>query len=195
MKRALMWFIGIVIIFGSLAAGAFFGVGFYLSPQSPLQKSDAIVAISGGDTDARTEEALKLYKDGWAPKIIFSGAALDPTSPSNAKVMAASAETKGVPKDAIILEEAAANTQENASDVAKIVQQNKFKQIILVTSPYHQRRASIVFRRALGDGITVLNHSSYDKNWRRSYWWGNSSSRSITLSELQKSIFETLTGN
>jgi uncharacterized SAM-binding protein YcdF (DUF218 family) len=194
MKRALMWFIATVIVCGLLAAGAFFGLGFYLSPQSPLQKSDAIVAISGGDTVERMKEAVRLYEAGWAPKIIFSGAALDPSSPSNAKVMAVEAEARGVPKTAIILDETSVNTEANATDVAKIILNNKFTKIILVTSPYHQRRASILFRRALGDGITVLNQSSYDMNWRRSDWWANASSRSITLSEFQKSIYETLTG-
>ena len=41
------------------------------------QPADAVVAISGGDTNARTDKAISLYKNGWAKKIIFSGAAAD----------------------------------------------------------------------------------------------------------------------
>lgn len=190
MKRLLVA-IGIVMgLVVTLALVGWFGLGFYLSPQSKLTKSDVIVAISGGDTVARTAEAVRLYNDGWAPRIIFSGAALDPTSPSNAQIMAKAAEAQGVPSSAIQLEESAANTQENSADVAIIIKNNGYHQLILVTSPYHQRRASILFERAVAKDVTVLNHSSADKTWRRSDWWATPYSRALTLSELQKTLFE-----
>lgn len=190
MKRLLVA-IGIVLgLVITLALVGFFGLGFYLSPQSTLTKSDVIVAISGGDTIARTAEAVKLYNEGWAPHIIFSGAALDPSSPSNAQTMAKAAEAQGVPSSAIQLEESAANTQENSADVAVMVKNRGYHKLILVTSPYHQRRASILFERAVAKDVTVLNHSSYDKTWRRSDWWATPFSRALTLSELQKTLFE-----
>ena len=56
--------------------------------EGDCRKADAIVAVSGGDTNARTDEAIKLYKEGWAPLIVVSGAAAaDKTGPSNAKAM------------------------------------------------------------------------------------------------------------
>ena len=67
--------------------GTLFGIGYYLSPQSPLQKADAIVAISGGETQERALMAIELYQQGWAPVIIFSGAAADTSGPSNAAAM------------------------------------------------------------------------------------------------------------
>jgi uncharacterized SAM-binding protein YcdF (DUF218 family) len=194
MKRFLVVLIVLFILLGGLLAGAFFGLGYYLSPQSPLTKADAIVAISGGDTDARTDEAVRLYHERLAPVIIFSGAALDPNSPSNAEAMAARARAAGVPGTAIQLDEAAGNTRQNAADVAEIVRQQGYNSIILVTSPYHQRRAYLLFRRELGAGIVIINHSSYDQNWRRSNWWATPYSRNLTLSELQKVIYELISG-
>ena len=182
---------GLLVLVG---VAVFFGLGFYLSPQSPLAKSDVIVAISGGETEARTQEAVKLYNDGWARHIIFSGAALDPSSPSNAKIMATAALAAGVPSAAIELDEAATNTRENASGVSAIVKRDGYHSIILVTSPYHQRRALITFQRVLSPGFPIVNHSSYDQNWRRSHWWATSYSRSLTLSELQKVIYELASG-
>ena len=178
-----------------LVVAGFFGLGFYLSPQSPLSKADAIVAISGGDTDARTAEAVSLYHAGLASKVIFSGAALDSNSPSNAKVMATAAEAQGVPAADISLDETATNTRENATNVASIIAAQHDTSIILVTSPYHQRRAYIVFRRQLGRSFPIINHSSVDQGWRRSDWWATSASRSLTLSELQKVVFELASGN
>jgi len=104
--------------------------------------------------------------------------------------MAKAAEKQGVPSSAIQLEESAANTQENSADVAVMVKNHGYHKLILVTSPYHQRRASILFERAVAKDVTVLNHSSYDKTWRRSDWWATPYSRALTLSELQKTLFE-----
>lgn len=195
MKRFLLGVLVFALIIGVLASGFFFGVGYYLSPQSPLAKADAIVAISGGDTEARTTEAVTLYKDGWAPNLIFSGAAADTSGPSNARAMATAAEAAGVPKSAILLDETSANTEQNATDVAGIIHAQAYHSIILVTSPYHQRRAYIVFRRALGSNFTIINHSSIDQQWRRSHWWATAYSRSLTAGELQKVAYELANGH
>jgi uncharacterized SAM-binding protein YcdF (DUF218 family) len=195
MKRFLVVTSVTLVVLIGLAAVCFFGVGFYLSPQNPLQKADAIVAISGGETQARTATAVQLYKEGWAPILIFSGAAADPTGPSNARAMATVAESEGVPTTAILLDETSINTSENAINVAAIVGRNHLTSIILVTSPYHQRRAEIAFHRALGASFPIINHSSFDSQWRRSDWWATSYSRNLTYSELQKVIYELITGN
>ena len=188
--KLVLYFFGIVIAVAAVfAVAVFFGLGFYLSPQSHLAKSDVIVAISGGETKSRTLEAVKLYKDGWAPKLVFSGAALDPNSVSNAKAMQMIAEEEGVPVRDILLEENSANTGQNAAGVAKIVNDKQWKQIILVTSPYHQRRAGILFGRAMGPEVDIINHSTTDEAWRRSHWWASEFSRQLTISELQKTIF------
>ena len=194
MKRFAIIVLGLVVGVAAAVAGVFFGLGYYLSPQSDLVKADAIVAISGGDTDARTDEAVRLYRDGWSQHIIFSGAALDPNSPSNAAAMATRAERQGVPARAITLDEVSTNTRENAADVARIAHAQGYQSIILVTSPYHQRRADIVFERALGRDVAIINHSTVDQDWRRSHWWATAYSRSLTLSELQKVLYESISG-
>lgn len=193
MKNFVRGFVIIALTVAVLGAVGFFGIGFYLSPQSPLSRSDAIVAISGGETDARALEAIKLYQEGWAPNIIFSGAALDPNGPSNARAMEHLALQKGVPASAISLDETALNTDQNAAGVAKIIQTNQYHKIILVTSPYHQRRASTTFRDVIGPGVVILNHSTTDKNWRRSKWWASDYSRTLTYAELQKTLYVMLT--
>jgi uncharacterized SAM-binding protein YcdF (DUF218 family) len=194
MKRFLVVVTIIFSVLGALAIGIFFGTGYYLSPQDQLTKVDAIVAISGGETDARTAEAIKLYKDGLAGHIIFSGAALDPDSPSNAQAMATTAIKDGVPPSAIYLDELAKDTRGNASGVGEIIHAKKLSSIILVTSPYQQRRADIAFRHVLGKDFVILNHSSFDAQWRRSHWWATAESRALTFAELQKVAYELASG-
>lgn len=189
MKRFL---VGVAIFFllvSGLLGLLFIGLPYYLAPQDKLVKADAIVAISGGETTSRTLGAIKLYDQGYAPIIIFSGAAQDPKSVSNAAAMRSIALAAGVPKSSIIIEEDSVDTYENAQNTARIIKDNNITSILLVTSPYHQRRASIEFKRALGKNVKVINHSTSDENWRRSAWWKNNYSLNVTLSELQKTIF------
>lgn len=189
MKKFLGFLIFLLCFASLFAIAGFLGLGVWLSPQSKLAKSDVIVAISGGETQSRAEEAIKLYKDGWAPKIIFSGAAEDTSGPSNAAAMSAIAIEKGVPAKDILLEEVSQNTTQNALAVADIIKARSYKQIILVTSPYHQRRAYLSFRTALGSGVGIVNHSAVDHSWRRLGWWTNEYSYKLTVTELQKNLF------
>lgn len=179
----------VTVIILSFLGLLFVGLPYYLAPQDKLVKADAIVAVSGGETTSRTLGAVKLYDEGYAPIIIFSGAAQDRTSISNAAAMRNIAIKAGVPKSAILIEEDSADTFENAQNTAAIIKDRNINSIILVTSPYHQRRASIEFKRALGKTVRVINHSTSDENWRRSAWWKNNYSLSLTLSEFQKIIF------
>ena len=150
--------------------------------------SSAIVAISGGDTTARTEEAIKLYKNGWAPKLIFSGAAQDKSGPSNAAAMKQIAISEGVPEEAILIEEASVNTEENARNTRNLVKNNNLNRIILVTSAYHQRRASLEFRKRIGNEVVVFNHPvAHDKQWS-SNWYATPAGWWLALGELVKVI-------
>lgn len=162
------------------AALLVFGIGVYLSPndldkcESPgeenCRKSDAIVVVSGGDTNARTNEAIKLYREGWAPLIIVSGAAADKSGPSNAKTMHQQAIDNGVPRRAIVMEESSETTKQNATEVKKIINTRKIKDVILVTSAYHMRRAQLEFSAQFTD-VKIRSHPVMaDKHWN-SWWW------------------------
>ena len=163
--------VGIIVGFVLLVMG----INFYLTPSDELQQADVIVAVSGGDTEARARTAVELYKDGLASKILFSGAALDPSSPSNAQVMKEVALEEGVHDVDILIDEHSSNTEENAKHSRGILDSDEYKTIILVTSPYHQRRAYLEFAHQLDDDVVIINHSSEDKSWPSTWWvtpWG-----------------------
>jgi uncharacterized SAM-binding protein YcdF (DUF218 family) len=131
---------------------------------------DAIVAISGGDTSARANEAIDLFRHSWGNLIIFSGAAADKSGPSNAVAMKNLAIKAGVDEDRIIIDESAESTKENAQNSAKILSGKNVKSIILVTSGYHQKRAYLEFGR-YAKGVTIMNHPAQDdKDWS-GLWW------------------------
>jgi uncharacterized SAM-binding protein YcdF (DUF218 family) len=168
-------------------------ISIYLSPQDALIKADAIVVVSGGDTDARISEGVKLYMQEWAPKLIFSGAAAE-GDVSNALAMKRIAVSAGVNTEDIIIEEDSKTTVENADFTADLILKNEFQSIILVTSPYHQRRAYMLFRKNLGDEFVIINHSAVDETWRKRNWWENANARFLTLGEIMKNFYQIVTG-
>ena len=162
------------------------GVGHWLDVTDPLAKADAIVAISG-DTGARAETAIALWKQGYAPVLIFSGGSSDPESVASAELMKRAAVAAGVPANAIAVEGESATTEENAQRVAELMKTRGLGSAILVTSPYHQRRASMLFEREFGRAaLSFQNHPADDPDWDPNLWWTSDPSRSRTLVELAK---------
>jgi len=155
---------------------------------TPCLPADAVVAVSGGDTTARTREAVALYKNGWAPKLIFSGAAQDKSGPSNAEAMRRIARSEGVPDTDIITEEAGATTKQNAEKTSAILERNNISSVILVTSAYHQRRASLEFAARAGGGVHLRNHPVASDNQWSALWWATPTGWFLAVSEVVKVI-------
>lgn len=185
--------VGILITVGSGVAGLAL-VGHYLAVEDELVKSDAIVAISG-DTGARVNTAVDLWKQGFAPVIVFSGAAIDPASVSSAEIMRREALRQGVPESATVIEPASVDTEENGAEVAKLMVARKMHSAILVTSPFHQRRAAMLFRRAFDPaGLVLRNYPARDPDWDPTFWWRREPQRSRTALEIAKLGAELLRG-
>lgn len=151
--------------------------------------ADAIIAISGGDTKARTTEAISLYRKGWAPKLLFSGAAADKSGPSNALVMKQQAVSSGVPETSITIEDRSATTAENARNTSELAKKMNLRRVILVTSTYHQRRASIEFSKWFGGEVVIVNHPVANDNQWSSWWWLTPYGWILGIGELMRIIF------
>ena len=159
-----------------------FGLVMFLQPDSlgkcgpspnsisGCQPVDAIVAISGGDTSARANTAIDLFQRGWSDLIIFSGAAADKSGPSNAIIMRDMAISAGIASDQIKIDETSESTKENAQNTSKILENNNAKSIILVTSGYHQKRASLEFGRYDNEVIILNQPAVNDKDWPSTWW-------------------------
>lgn len=197
MLKLLLIFGGIAAVFALIVSSitAFLAIDDLAKCSVPSLASkcapaDAIVAISGGDTPARTQEAVKLYKAGWAPILVFSGAALDSSGPSNAAAMRAQAMAAGVPNGAIVIEETATDTAQNASRTVRLL--GSARRVILVTSPYHQHRASLEFEHIFGENVEIVNHPTpTDHTWPPT-WYFTSTGWWLALSEVVKTAVVAL---
>lgn len=186
MKKLLIAFIGLLVT--SIVYAVL--VSLYLPTSDPLKKADAIIVVSGGDTRGRTMHGVDLYQEGWAPKLIFSGAAADPNSASNAKAMLAIASSRGVKRSAIELDESARDTKENAESTRSIASEHKT--IILVTSDYHQRRVSREFKKVYDADTVFINSPAKDKNWGRKSWFFSPYGWWISVTEPLKLLFSQI---
>lgn len=121
--------------------------------QAP-EKADCIVVFAGGVGESgqvgqgyeeRVKYAVDFYKNGYAENLIFSSGYMyiykEPL------IMKALAVSLGVPEDVIILESESRSTYENVKFTADLLDKYGYKKILLVSSPYHMRRASLVFNK------------------------------------------------
>lgn len=178
----------------AVACGSLVALGHYLAPEDPLERADAIIALSG-DQGARVRTAVELWKQGFAPVIVFAGASLDVSSPPSAELMKREALRLGVPAERVLIEPYSQTTAENASRVVDMLAAHNIKTAILVTSPYHQRRASLLFGRELsGTDVRFRNYPARDDDWDRTLWWTREPSRSLTLVEVTKLGLEVVDG-
>ena len=126
------------------------------------RRADAIVVLAGGvgetgspgkSTIERARYSTDLFKKGYSEIIIFSsGYTYKYNDASNMKLFAMS---MGVPGKNIILEQKANSTYENVKYSSQILRKSKFKKILLISSPYNMRRASLVFNH-IAKGIEVV---------------------------------------
>lgn len=114
----------------------------------PLAKADAIVVLSG-DGETRYRVATGLLQQQGAPVIVVSGGLDKPPHSLTAETAAKLLISFGVAHDRIILEGRSQNTYEEAENVVRMARHNRWKAIILVTSPYHQYRAYLSFVKSV----------------------------------------------
>jgi uncharacterized SAM-binding protein YcdF (DUF218 family) len=136
----------------------------------PPRQADAIVVfaggvgesgVAGGGYQERLKQALDLYRGGFAPRMIFSSGFV--FSFSEAQVMRDLALANGVPAAAIELETNAANTYENVRFTREILAAHGWRRVLLVSSPYHMRRAMLTWRKAAPDIEVVASPVPYSQ--------------------------------
>ena len=163
------------------------------SSKDGCQQADAVVAVSGGDTSARADEAIALYKNGWGQLLIFSGAAADKSGPSNARVMKQRAIDAGIDPNDVIVEEVSETTKENAEETSTIFDEHNIKSAIIVTSAYHERRALLEFDRK-SPGVSLRGHPvAHDKHWGP-LWWLTPTGWALAVPEVVQSLILSVGG-
>ncbi len=148
-------------------------MGKYLIVTTPLEKADLIVAL-GGDKERR-RDAVDLLRKGLAPKIMFTGY----------DVEGRDYQCEGVSEEETLLPPMPSyTTYDDALVVLKATEENKFRSIIIVTSPYHLRRAGFIFHKVFkGKDINLMFYASRNRAFPMDRWWSSYIGRKLVLKE------------
>ena len=134
------------------------------APISELAPADAILLLGGATKPAlpprefpelveaadRITHAARLFRAGKAPLIVVSSGRLpwQRDVPPEAEGIGQLLETLGVPASAIVREETSANTYENCVNSKQLLDARGARDVLLVTSALHMRRAYATCRSA-----------------------------------------------
>lgn len=128
----------------------------FLIVSDPIEKGDVIVVLGGGFGGERLEEGIRLFRKGYASKIILTGSLIS-RDISTADLELRRLLDIGISKELVYLNRDATSTYDNAVNAANIMKENGLKQAIVVTSLYHTRRARWIFRKIFNrDGLKVI---------------------------------------
>ncbi|MGH7369355.1 MAG: YdcF family protein [Candidatus Methylomirabilaceae bacterium] len=174
-------------------------IGHYLVTEDPLKHADAIVVLAGDGGVARTLEAVRLYQDGYAPKIILTHQVLPKGYEALARLGISVPEERDiqwmvlkgmrVPRAAVLqIQERANSTDAEMSVLARFMDQQRIRSIILVTSKSHSTRARKILRRASGAGITIISRPTRYDTFDPHAWWQSRRDAKEVLGEYAKLV-------
>jgi uncharacterized SAM-binding protein YcdF (DUF218 family) len=169
---------GVVVLIFILLLGIggyifFRGAGAFLIVADKLEKSSAIVVLSGGD-ETRMSEALSLYEEGYANVIILTetGRELENLDVLHSFDMRIQLMNNGIPTGNILItDHIVGSTVDEAVEVKNLLTNRQFNSAIIVTDPYHTKRTAIIFREIFGDSPIKLMIRPVASSWYNSRSW------------------------
>lgn len=114
----------------------------------------------------RVQAAAQAYAQGMAERIVASGGAAPGHAVSEAEVMARLLFEAGLPREAVVLEDASQDTMENMRFSAKKLGGARGRRVLVVTSDYHLRRAVMTARRVGFRASGYAAALAHDAGWR-----------------------------
>lgn len=149
LKTALRWFKRLLI---ATAAGclALFAWVYLGGGMASGARADCIVVPGAAvwpnrqPSDAllyRLESALELYRAGRAPRIIVTGGGEG--NYAEGEVMAQWLAQRGVPENAVIIDNASATTRDSGVNVARIMKQRGYRTALVVSQWFHVARTRL----------------------------------------------------
>ncbi len=167
-------------IIGSVVITALFIDFTYktFSYRQNTQKADAIVVLTGGK--GRVEEGVRLFRESRAEFLFFVG-----VDPSVRKSDLYRPKAGDPSAENVILEKSSRNTLENSIFGRDLIVGNGVHSVLLITSRYHLKRSSILFRNSLPKDITIIPYPVDSVNLKES-WWSHGGSFQLLFREFYK---------
>jgi len=141
--------------------------------------ADAIVILSGGKT-TRIHHALKLFSEGYAPRLIFTeekrpSSFLSNLFPTNEQIVDALVEKNNMNVPIITvpsIKGGATSTFDEAYDLRKYIEGKKYLHIILVTDAFHTKRALLAFKKIFDNSkVNFEMSAAQNEIFNEENWW------------------------
>jgi uncharacterized SAM-binding protein YcdF (DUF218 family) len=113
----------------------------------------------------RINHAIQLYREGAVQKIVFTGGVGIKSPMAEAVIAQQYAIQRGVPVSDILIEDQSRNTLSNLTNAAPILAANDIESVILVSTPFHMRRALLI--------ANALDLNAYLSPTRTTEWRGS----------------------
>jgi uncharacterized SAM-binding protein YcdF (DUF218 family) len=163
--------IAVVVFTHQLWLGA---MGDYLVAREELHPSDAIIVLAGNSI-YRSQYAAVLYQRGLAPRVIVSN---EPVRTHGFDSTWLALRQLGLiqldlPDDAIVpIEQVSGSTYEEALYSRDIMIRQGWHSAIVVTDPFHTRRALLTFQSVFTPaGLTVSPAPAEGSKYQTDGWW------------------------
>jgi len=162
----------------------------FIFVEDTIEPSD-IILIPGGSHPQLMEKAAELYHKGLAPLILPSGG-YNPKIPQYAsewEFLKSIGIALGILEDAILKEDQASNTFENAQFSLRVIQENglKIKKAILVCKSFHSRRALMTYQAVFPRDVRFLVAPVVDKSGISKHnWFQDERSIHVVMNEVVK---------
>lgn len=165
------------------------GIGRFLVVSDPLDTADALVILAG-DENERIAYGARLFRQGYAEWFVLTDMRLDgsKTPGSYSAIVKRKAIRQGVPEEQILIaDRVVATTYEEAMGIRSLTALHGFRSLIVVTSPYHARRARWILNEVFdGSGVTLNVHPVNNHSFHPDVWWQSAENRRFTATEYLK---------
>jgi uncharacterized SAM-binding protein YcdF (DUF218 family) len=163
----------------------------FLVARDPMKVADAALVLAGDPDYERTSSGARLVLSGQARLLILTGGEIGPGD--SATSLREVAIRLGVPPEAIRMEQVSTSTHESLVAIRPILERENVRCLSVVTSPYHERRATWAARRTLR-GVEIVSRPADPAGWQPLGWWKTSWNRRIVVGEYAKLAYYILRG-
>lgn len=174
--------------------------GNLLICEDNMEKVPALFVLSGDPWD-RGNEAVRLFKKGFAEKIICTGENVprlfliaDIQYPES-ELTKMNILSQGVPSEKVILLNKGTSTKEEAGHILEYCRQNNIKKLAVVSTKFHTRRIRNTFSKKFKEaGMELIIRGAPSSAYSEDRWWQNEDGLIFVNNEYIKIMYYWMKG-
>ena len=196
----ILWPFFVIVLLGITTPLWFPHLGYALIVADPIEKTDAIVSLGGGDPQ-RFKVAAEYLKENLALRVITTGSIVPDYMQGTddektfAQLGAQLLIANGVPAQKIVVLNEGTSTYEEAMALKEYSEKNGLGSLMIVTSIYHSRRTRAVYRKLFeGSNIKIVVRPAEGGVYKKEKWWTREDDLIFVNNEWVKMILYLLQG-